>query len=286
MRAVNLIPVDQRDAAALGAGRSQGGAYAVLVLFAGLALLVFLYGMARHQVSSRQSKAVALEAHAQQVQANAARLVPYTSFIALREQRLHAVAQLVDSRFDWAHSFHELGRVLPGGVAITSVTGAIAAPGGPGGAASSSTSGAAGSSSTSGAAGSGSTSGAAGTGSTSGAAGTAGTSGATGASTANAASGGAVASVTPPGSVPTFTVTGCAVNQSTVARALERLRLMDGVSTVTLQSSTKSTGGGATSGNGSCPVSAPVFSLQVAFVALPVPSLVSTAGAKSIGAKG
>ena len=43
----------------------------------------------------------------------ATELAPYTSFMAMREQRMQAVSELVDSRFDWAHAFHELGRVLP-----------------------------------------------------------------------------------------------------------------------------------------------------------------------------
>ncbi len=49
----------------------------------------------------------------------------------------------------------------------------------------------------------------------------------------------AVTSATPPGSVPTFTLSGCATSQSEVAQTLDRLRLIDGVSEVTLQSSTK-----------------------------------------------
>ena len=39
MRAVNLIPADQRGGASVGAGRSQGAAYAVLGLLAGLAVM-------------------------------------------------------------------------------------------------------------------------------------------------------------------------------------------------------------------------------------------------------
>ena len=53
MRAVNLIPAEQRGGASVGAGRSQGAAYAVLGLVAGLAVMVVLYGIARHQVTSR-----------------------------------------------------------------------------------------------------------------------------------------------------------------------------------------------------------------------------------------
>ena len=50
MRAVNLIPDDQRSGVSLGAGRSEGTAYAVVVLLGGLAVLAFLYGSARHQI--------------------------------------------------------------------------------------------------------------------------------------------------------------------------------------------------------------------------------------------
>jgi hypothetical protein len=49
---------------------------------------------------------------------------------------------------------------------------------------------------------------------------------------------------------------------------------MDGVSSVSLQSSTKSgSGGAAGGGNGACPASYPVFSAQIAFAALPVSSI-------------
>ena len=58
-------------------------------------------------------EAATLTAKAQRAQARAAALAPYTSFAAMREQRVQAVETLVDSRFDWAHAFHELGRVLP-----------------------------------------------------------------------------------------------------------------------------------------------------------------------------
>jgi hypothetical protein len=250
MRAVNLIPQDQRGGAKRGAGRSQGGAYAVLGVVGGLALLALVYGVAAHQVSSRKAKLVSVEAQAQQVQATASQLAPYTSFQSLREQRVSAVNQLVNSRFDWAHAFHEFGRVLPPEVSITSISGTIASPAAPAAAASTANS-------TTGPSSSG---------------GAQAASGATGA-------GGTVASATPPGSVPTFTLTGCAINQSSVALTLERLRLMDGVSNVSLQSSTKSVSGGASAGSsGACPASYPVFNAQIAFEALPVSSVPTGSG--------
>lgn len=125
MRAVNLIPAEQRSGAAVGAGQSEGGAYALLALAGGLAVLALLYGIAHHQVSSRTAQAAAVTAQAQRAQAAAQELAPYTSFIAMREQRMQAVSTLVNSRFDWAHVFHEFGRVLPAGIAINSLNGTV-----------------------------------------------------------------------------------------------------------------------------------------------------------------
>jgi hypothetical protein len=227
MRAVNLIPAEQRTGSAVGAGRSEGGAHAVLALVAGLAVLALLYGIAHHQIASRRAEAASVTAQALQAQAAADRLAPYASFIALREQRTQAVSKLVDSRFDWAHVFHEFGRVLPPQVSISSLIGTVG---------STSTSGSAPASATPGAVGS-----------------------------AGAVS---VASATPPGSVPTFTLVGCATSQPVVALMLERLHLIDGVSSVTLQSSTKSSSAGA-GASGGCPAESPAFSVQILFDPLP-----------------
>jgi Tfp pilus assembly protein PilN len=243
MRAVNLIPAEQRSGQPVGAGRSQGGAYAVLVLIAGIAIMAYSYGSADHQISSRHAQVASLTAQAQQAQAAAERLAPYTSFIALREQRTQAVKALVDSRFDWAHVLHEFGRVLPAQASISSLSGTI----GTGtGSASTSSSGASSSAASSSAA------------------------------SSSTASSSAVASSTPPGSVPTFTLAGCATSQTSVALTLERLRLIDGVKEVTLQSSTTGSSGGGSSGGG-CPAHDPTFTATVSFDPLPSPAAATTA---------
>jgi hypothetical protein len=247
MRAVNLIPSESRSGAGPGVGRSGGGAYAVLSVLGGLAILALLYGIAHHQVSSRRAQAASLTARAQSAQAQAAQLAPYTSFTALRQQRLQAVSDLVDARFDWAHAFHELGRVLPRDASITSLDGTVGlAPGSS--AAGPSTSGA----STPPAAAAASSSPASATG---------------------AGAGAAATSATPPGSVPTFTLSGCATSQQEVALTLQRLRLIDGVSEVTLQSSTKSatgaSAGASSSGSGNCNGNQPMFTMHITFDPLP-----------------
>jgi Tfp pilus assembly protein PilN len=229
MRAVNLIPTDQRGDAGGGSGRSGGGVYVVLGLLGGLAVMALLYGRAAHETSSRRSDVATLTVEAQQAQARAAQLAAYTSFLTMREQRVQAVSQLVDSRFDWAHAFHELGRVLPPNkVSLTTLDGTVGSSSG---------------------------------------------SVAPPAATTSGSSSPSVTSATPPGSVPTFTLTGCATSQAEVALMLDRLRLIEGVKEVALQSSTQSSTKSSSStgagGSGSCAGGEPAFSAQVVFDALP-----------------
>jgi len=143
----------------------------------------------------------------------------------MREERLKAVQELANTRFDWAHVMHELGRVLPTQAALSTVQGTI-----------------------------GSTT--ASTGST---------------APAAASASKTVSSATPAGSTPSFVIAGCATSQSEVALTMNRLRLIDGVSEVSLQSSSKSGGGGG--GGGGCPAGDPTFAVQVSFDALPAPSV-------------
>jgi Tfp pilus assembly protein PilN len=251
MRAVNLIPSESRSGRSSRAGRSGGSVYAVLAALAGLAVLALLYGLAHRQVTSRSAEAASLSARAQSAQAQAAQLAPYASFVTMRQQRVQAVSELVDARFDWAHAFHELGRVLPKDATITSLDGSVG-------------------SSSSSASASASASKAAASPTPGGASASAGTA----ASAAGAAS--AATSATPPGSVPTFSLSGCATSQQEVALTIQRLRLIDGVSEVTLQSSSKAAAGGA-SPSGGCQGANPAFTVQIAFNPLPSSAAISSA---------
>jgi Tfp pilus assembly protein PilN len=242
MKAVNLIPSDERrrGASVVGGGRSQGVAYVVLGALAGIAVLVLLYGVARHHVSSRRSQLATIAAETQREQEAVAALTPYTSFIALREARMKAVADVVDSRFDWAHAFHELGRVLPRDTSITSLDGTVGAAG--------SASGSSSSTSTSTTAG----------------------------------------SATPVGSVPTIALGGCASSQSEVALTLQRLRLIDGVSDVSLKSSgAGDSSGGSSSSAQQCAPKSPSFEVQITFDPLPAaPESASKAGTQLTASTG
>lgn len=228
MKAVNLIPSEQRRGGGVPlAGRSGGAAYILVGLICGLAVMALLYGQADHEIGSKQAEAAKLSAEAEQAQSEANKLAPYTSFVAMREERLKDVQELANTRFDWAHAMHELGRVLPADASLSTVTATIGS-------------------------------------------GTTGTAAPATASTSGTTAAGSVTSATPPGSTPIFTVAGCATSQSEVALTMNRLRLMDGVSEVTLQSSSKS---GSSGSGGGCPAGDPAFTLQVTFDALPAPTV-------------
>jgi hypothetical protein len=62
---------------------------------------------------------------------------------------------------------------------------------------------------------------------------------------------------------------------------LGRLRLIDGVSEVVLQSSTKSTSGAGSGASGSCPSGDPAFTVLVSFDPLPV-APAATAGTSTV----
>jgi Tfp pilus assembly protein PilN len=241
MKAVNLIPTgERRSGTGIPTGRSGGGAYVVLVLLGGLVIFALLYGLAAHHISSRRSEVASLTTRTQQAQARASQLAAYTSFLQMREQRVQTVSTLVDSRFDWAHAFQELGRVLPPNkVSLASLDGTV---------------------------GSGS--------STS----------ASSASASAASHSSSATSATPPGSIPTFMLTGCATSQAEVALMLDRLRLIDGVDEVTLQSSAESGSAGGGGGGANCEGNNPAFSAQITFDALPSVSTAGGSGSASVSA--
>jgi hypothetical protein len=260
MRAFNLIPADERGSGVgVSAGKSGGSAFVVLGVLGVLAIFALLYGQASRQISSQTAKIATLDKQAQAAQAQAAKLAPYVSFKTMHEQRVQAVDQLVASRFDWPHAFHELGRVLPPGqVSLSSLTGTIGSGTGSTAADADTAAGA----------------------SSKAAAATGATTPASGSSSATTPSSSSVSSATPAGSVPTFTLSGCATSQSMVALTLDRLRLIDGVSEVTLQSSTQTAKAGASSGSGgsgSCPGA--TFAMQIIFDPLPSASATSSPSA-------
>jgi hypothetical protein len=79
-------------------------------------------------------------------------------------------------------------------------------------------------------------------------------------------------------------LTGCATSQAEVALMLDRLRLIDGVDEVTLQSSTESGSAGGGGGGTNCEGNNPAFSAQITFDALPSVSTAGGSGSASVSA--
>lgn len=126
MKAINLIPADQRRGAGGAAGRTGGAAYAIVGVLA-LALLMFgAWTVTNRQITEKGAEASSLEQQAAMRTAQADALGPYAKFAELRANRVQTVKKLVDSRFDWAHAMGEVARILPSDTWLTAITGTVA----------------------------------------------------------------------------------------------------------------------------------------------------------------
>ena len=122
MRAVNLVPSDQRRGAGGLAGRSGGVVY---VLTGGLAVLVALgvvYALAVHSVASRTTDLASVTRQVAVVNAESQALQPYVQVAGVTTEKVHEVTSLAESRFNWPSAMQQLALALPGDVTFTSFT--------------------------------------------------------------------------------------------------------------------------------------------------------------------
>lgn len=126
MKAVNLIPQEDRRGGLAGPGRSGGGVY---VFLAGLAVLVVAMGayvLASNSINDRKAELSRVSAEVATAEAEATRLKPFSDFARLSQTRIQTVATLAQSRFDWERALRDLSRVLPRSVWLSSMTGTVA----------------------------------------------------------------------------------------------------------------------------------------------------------------
>ncbi len=126
MRAVNLIPGDERRGGAGGAGRAGMAAHVVLGVLAALVVMLTVYTLAGRQVDQKRAELADTRVKADRFQAEAKRLTAYSEFAALRAKRLETVTSLAKSRFDWAGALHEVARTIPRNTQLISLTGTVA----------------------------------------------------------------------------------------------------------------------------------------------------------------
>src|SRR5215213_489067 len=120
MRPINLIPEEERRAH----GTTTRTGPLAYIIVGGLAVLligVVTLVLTSNTISERESEVKSLEAEKTALAAQADQLAPYVSFEQVAKQRIGAVTQLADSRFDWARVIRQLSLVLPSDLYLTSV---------------------------------------------------------------------------------------------------------------------------------------------------------------------
>jgi Tfp pilus assembly protein PilN len=123
MRAVNLIPADERRGS--GAGGSGLGSYVVLAVLAIVVAASAAFTLSNRTIADRRHDLADVEARAQASTQAAAALDGYTTFSSLRQKRSETVRSLAASRFDWSHALHEIARTIPSDAWLTSMRGTV-----------------------------------------------------------------------------------------------------------------------------------------------------------------
>jgi Tfp pilus assembly protein PilN len=113
MKAVNLIPAEQRRAQASGKG--AGGAYVVVGVLAVLLAMAVAFAMTQNKLNASQTKATEAKQEADALEARAAQLGSFTNFASIKDQRLASVAGAAATRFDWERLMREVSLVMPEG---------------------------------------------------------------------------------------------------------------------------------------------------------------------------
>jgi len=120
VRAVNLIPADERRGGAGGSGRSGGAVYVLLGVLAVAVLAVSAYVLTGNSVNDKTAELASASAKADSAEQQAAALKPYAEFAKLEQQRVATVKSLASSRFDWDRTLRQLSKVMPDNVWLAS----------------------------------------------------------------------------------------------------------------------------------------------------------------------
>jgi Tfp pilus assembly protein PilN len=111
MKAVNLIPTEQRRVQA--SGKQSGSAYVLIAGLVTLLALVGAYVLTSNSATGKQNKAVAAKADAKRLEAQVSQQGSFTNFADIKKTRLASVVSVANGRFDWERLMRELSRVMP-----------------------------------------------------------------------------------------------------------------------------------------------------------------------------
>ncbi|HEX7297689.1 MAG TPA: PilN domain-containing protein [Solirubrobacteraceae bacterium] len=90
-------------------------------------IMITSFMLTTRTLSDKRATAASLAQQASDAETRAGLLKSYTDFSALRQKRVETVRSLAGSRFNWAHTFHELARVLPTSAWLSTVRATTAA---------------------------------------------------------------------------------------------------------------------------------------------------------------
>ena len=125
MRAVNLIPVEDRRGLRGGGSGSGIASYIVLGVLAAVVAMSAAYTLTNRSLSDKRAQLESVQSQVETAQAQVQRYSSYTGFTALRQKRTETVRSLATSRFDWSHALHELARTIPSNAWLTSLKGTV-----------------------------------------------------------------------------------------------------------------------------------------------------------------
>jgi Tfp pilus assembly protein PilN len=127
MKAVNLIPTEQRRVQATG--KQSGSAYVLIGALVTLLALVAAFVFTANSATDKQNKAASAKAEANRLEAQVAQQGSYINFADIKKTRLASVVSVANGRFDWERLIRELSRVMPANswlqTADASVTGEV-----------------------------------------------------------------------------------------------------------------------------------------------------------------
>jgi Tfp pilus assembly protein PilN len=136
MKAINLLPPDQRGASKSGSSKAKaaaandepGGiaAFVLLGVLAACVVAVAAYVLTTNTVKDRQAQLDAATAEAASTARRVTQLKPYADFQQMAETRIQTINDLASSRFDWEQALRDVSRAIPSDVTLTSFTGTVA----------------------------------------------------------------------------------------------------------------------------------------------------------------
>ena len=113
MRAVNLIPPEERRGSAGAPGRAGNAVYILLGVLGVCVIAAAAFALTSNSIKNRRGKVATATAEASGMEAQATALKPYADFASLGAKRASTVQSLADSRFDWERVLRDLSIVLP-----------------------------------------------------------------------------------------------------------------------------------------------------------------------------